>query len=255
MRAFWAVMMLCAVHLSSAQIQIIPREKILEAAELKSVESALRLVNDKVDFGTIAEMSGVWQGSAMLVNGGIDTIVITRLKTTCGCLKVEVQKKILAPKEQTALSLKYYPRGHAGRVMQRVFVYTNVSDTNPSAIVQLNGIVTASADRSDDYPYVRGVLRLRQESVRFVGAGRQVARIAVMNGGSTELRPSVDTNFLPKGVKVRFEPATLASKQEGDMVVEYIPQGTENGRRNFKIYITGLNLPPRQSSIEVTAER
>lgn len=255
MRAFWAVMMLCTVQMLSAQIQIIPREKLLEAAEPKRAESSLQLVTDEVDFGTIEEMSGVWQGSAKLVNNGTDTIVITRLKSTCGCLKAEVQKKVLASQEQTAMILKYYPRGHAGRVMQRVFVYTNISDDNPSAILRLCGEVTASADRRDDYPYTKGALRLRQEVLRFDGAGRQVVRTAVMNGGSTTLRPIVDVNFLPKGVKVSFEPATLAPKQEGDMIVEYSPTENIDEIKSFRIYIQGLNVPPRHSAIEVIIEK
>lgn len=254
MRGVLAVVMICAVQLLSAQIQIIPREKLLEAAEPKIAPSTLRFVADRVDFGTIEEMSGVWQGGAKLVNSGTDTVVITRLKSTCGCLKAEVAKKVLAPNEEVELSLKYYPRGHAGRVMQRVFVYTNISDTNPSALLRLQGQVTASADRSDDYPYSRGVLRLRQEMVKFEGSGRQVLRIACMNGGTTAIKPRVEEAFLPKGMSVRFEPIEFAPKEEGDMIVEYAPQENIEDKKSFRIYINGLGTSPRQSVVEVVVE-
>ena len=56
---------------------------------------------------------------------------------------------------------------------------------------------------------------------------------------------------LPKGIKVRFEPSKVAPKGEGEMVVEY-NLATETAPTNLgKIYIEGLNLPPRQSAIEV----
>jgi hypothetical protein len=72
-----------------------------------------------------------------------------------------------------------------------------------------------------------------------------------MNGGLAELNLEVDVNMLPKGVSVRFEPSKVAPKGEGDMVVEYEPRG-ETAPANFgKIYIKGLNLPPRQSAIDV----
>ena len=59
----------------SAQIRIIPQEKLLEAATPKTISSSLRFSSERVDFGTIDEMSGVWQGSAVLSNGGSDTVV------------------------------------------------------------------------------------------------------------------------------------------------------------------------------------
>lgn len=252
MRGFIVVMMLCAVHLLSAQIRIISQDKLLDVAEPKAAEnSPLRFVADEVSFGTIDEMSGVWQGSAVLVNAGEETVAITQIKTTCGCLKAELPKRVLAPKERMTVALKYYPRGHAGRVRQRVLLYTNLSSEKPSTVLTLSGLVTASEDRSDDYPYTRGVLRLRQDKVVFEGSGRQVQRIAFMNGGSTELKLEVDANLLPKGVSVRFEPATVAPKGQGDIVVEYNPTDVLHSAGIGKIYFKGLNLPPRQSSIDV----
>ena len=241
--------MLCAVQFVSAQIRIIPREKVLDAAEPKLTPSALRFAPQSVDFATIDEMSGVWQGSAKLVNEGNDTVVVAQVKTTCGCLKAELAKRLLAPKEEVAVRLKYYPRGHAGDVMQRVFLYTTTSN-NPVAVLRLTGKVTASADRSDDYPYSRGVLRLRQEQVR-VQSG-EVLRVACMNGGSTTIRPMADSLLLTKGLKVRFEPSTLAPKQEGYMVVEV---SAKAATQNAKIYLKGVGVPPRQSVIEVLIGR
>lgn len=251
MRVLVAIVMLCAVQIINAQIQIIPHEKLLEAAEPKLAESALRFVADKVDFGTIDEMSGVWQSSANLVNSGADTIIVTRLKTTCGCLKADIAKRVLAPKEQTNVILKYYPRGHAGRVMQRLFVYTNSSESNPSAMLRLQGVVTASVDRSDDYPYTRGALRLRQDKLEIDGSQQQRIRIACMNGGTVALRPSADTMLSSKALKVCFEPALLAPNQEGDMIVEYSPKADVKGLNVLKIFINGLGVSPRHSVVEI----
>ena len=254
MRGVVAVVMLCAAQLLCAQIRIIPQERLLEAANPKTATTPLRFVTDKVSFGTIDEMSGVWQGSATLINSGTDTIAITRVKSTCGCLKAELSKCLLAPKATMKVALTYYPRGHAGAVMQRLFVYSNKSEEHPSAILEVRGVVTASADRSDDYPYARGVLRLRQDTVRMSGE-REVLRVAFMNGGSVELNLSVDANFLPEGVRVRFEPSKVAPKGEGEMVVEYEPSAVKSPTNVGKIYIKGLNLPPRQSVIDVVLKK
>ena len=250
MREVIVAIMLCAAQLLSAQIRIIPQEKLL-AAEPKAAEnSSLQFATEEVNFGTIDEMSGVWQGSAVATNIGTEPISITQIKSTCSCLKAEMPKRVLAPKESVKVALKYYPRGHAGRVMQRVLLYANGVTEQPSAILRLRGVVTASADRSDDYPYSRGVLRLRQDTVRLSGE-REVLRLAFMNGGSTELKLAVNANLLPKGMKVRFEPSKVAPKGEGEMVVEYVPTTEKSPAVFGKIYIEGLNLPPRQSVIDV----
>ena len=250
MREVIVAIMLCAAQLLSAQIRIIPQEKLL-AAEPKAAEnSSLQFATEEVNFGTIDEMSGVWQGSAVATNIGTEPISITQIKSTCGCLKAEMPKRVLAPKESVKVALKYYPRGHAGRVLQRVLLYANGVTEQPSAILRLRGVVTASADRSDDYPYSRGVLRLRQDTVRLSGE-REVLRLAFMNGGSTELKLAVNANLLPKGMKVRFEPSKVAPKGEGEMVVEYVPTTEKSPAVFGKIYIEGLNLPPRQSVIDV----
>ena len=124
-------------------------------------------------------------------------------------------------------------------------------DEKPSAILAVGGLVTASEDRSDDYPYQRGVLRLRQERISLTATERQVVRIAVMNGGSTIIRPEADGMFLPSGVRVRFEPSQLKPKEQGDLVVEYVPQSETTAAKSFKIFVKGLNVPPRQSAIDV----
>ena len=253
MRGVVVATLLCAVQLLNAQIRIIPQEVVRKAAESEVVGNALQFHPNRADFGTIEEMSGAWQGRVALRNEGTDTLAITQIKTTCGCLKAEVAKRIVTPKETVAVALKYYPRGHAGKVKQRVLLYTNLSNEKPSAVLSLTGVVTASEDRSDDYPYTRGVLRLRQDTIRLSGA-KEVQRIAIMNGGSTVLKLTVDANLLPKGVSVRFEPAVIGPKGEGDMVVEYAPQGGESTTKGGKIYVQGLNLPPRQSAISVVVK-
>ena len=254
MRLLILAVALCAVQLLSAQIRIIPQDVVRKATEIEVVDNSLQFRPNSADFGTIEEMSGVWQGGVKLQNLGADTLAITQIKTTCGCLRAELAKRVLAPNEEVAVALKYYPRGHAGRVRQRVLVYTNRSNEEPSAVLTLTGLVTASEDKSDDYPYTRGVLRLRQDTIRLSGE-REVLRIAILNGGSTELALGADENFLPKGVKVRFEPTRLAPKGEGSMVVEYNPTTEQLPANLGRIYIKGLNLPPRQSAIDVVVKK
>ena len=254
MRHLLIVLMLCVVLPVSAQIRIIPKTKLLEIANPQMAESPLRFNTDRVDFGTIDEMSGVWSGSVKLRNNGSDTIAVTQIKSTCGCFNADMPKRVLAPNEEITVSLKYYPRGHSGAILQRLFLYTGISNNKPSAILQLQGRVVASSDRSDDYPYVRGVLRLRQDTVRFIGKEREVQRIACMNGGSTTIHPSVDAVFTDSRLSVHFEPEQLSPKQEGDMVVTFDPAKVKDGISSLKIQLKGVGTTPRYSVIGVVTK-
>ena len=251
MRYLLFVLMLGVILSVSAQIRIIPETKLLEVANPQRAESSLQFDTDKVDFGTIDEMSGVWSRSVKLRNDGSDTIAIMQVKSTCSCLKAELPKRVLGPNEEITVSLKYYPRGHSGDISQRLFLYTAVSNDKPSAILNLRGRVVASSDRSDDYPYERGVLRLRQDTVKVVGQQREVQRIACMNGGSTTIRPSVDGVFTDSRLSVSFEPEELAPKQEGEMVVTFDPAKIKGGMASLKIQLKGVGTAPRYSVIEV----
>ena len=106
MRGVVATVLLCAVQMLSAQIRIIPQERLLEADPKAFANSPLRFASDEVSFGTIDEMLSLWQGSAVLRNEGAEPLSITQIKSTCGCLKAELPKRVLAPKESIKVALK-----------------------------------------------------------------------------------------------------------------------------------------------------
>ena len=107
MRRFLLFVALCVVQFASAQIRIISQDVVRKATEIETVDSSLQFSPESVDFGTIDEMSGVWQGRAMLQNRGADTLIITQIKTTCGCLKADITKRVLLPNEAVAVVLKF----------------------------------------------------------------------------------------------------------------------------------------------------
>lgn len=242
-----------------AQFRIIPQEQLHSLANPTLATKDIRFTPAKVSFGKIDEMMGVWQGSATLTNYTSQTVAVTEVKSTCGCLQATLASRVLAPNKSVTVQLKYYPRGHAGEVAQRVLLYTSLSKDKPSAVLHLEGLVLASSDRSDDYPYMRGALRLRQERITFKGGQREGLRIACMNGGAEALHLSINEGFCPKGVKAYFEPSILAPKQEGHLIVEYSPEGADSGsvrdlRGAMMLYIEGISLPLRQRAVEVVIE-
>lgn len=245
----WVVMLPTGVL--RAQLPIIPRE-VREAANPTTVEGEWLIFESGTThtFGTISEDDTLWQANLQWRTKEGRKVTITRIQSSCGCLAAKWDKRLSVNVTEGTIEIKYYPKGHAGKVHQRLFVYTSLSDEKPTAIISLVGTVTPSHDRSGDYQHSAGVLGMRQKDV-VVPAGGGVARIAVMNCGSTPLRITHDGRLSTPNVKAHTEPEVLKGGAEGDLVIEYAPDKTDA----VMLYLTGLNTPPRERKIEVTIEK
>lgn len=206
----------------------------------------------KVEFGTIAEDSGAWRGSIAWRNNHTEPIAIVRLQSTCSCLAGEFSPRSVGAAEQATIELTFHPAGRVGQVEQRIFVYTTLSDSQPTAIIRLSGRVESSADQATLYPHSLGTLRMRQGSIIAPDkeGTERIQTIAVYNSGSTPLKLEADKMLSPKGFDLRTEPAILPPKSSGEMVVT-IPDEWQGVPR---LYITGLGLPPRKSYIPIAQQ-
>lgn len=262
MRACGWIMALCAtvaVATAEAQIRLIPQSKIDSVRSVATTDVGMRFESGTtVDFGEIAEDGGLWRGSVEWQNGSDKTLTITRVTTSCGCLSAKYDRATVAVGERGELRLTYDPRGHAGEVAQRIFVYTDRSDGRPAAVLTVRGRVRAAADPSGNYPHARGALLLRQTWVRFSGEGEQTERIACMNSGTKPLKITVDTLLTSRELTVRTEPEVLESGAVGDLVITYTPTAKQPAKQSSalrvwrpRLFLSGVNVAPRERAIEV----
>ena len=241
---------------ASAQIKLISREQLDSVANPHTIEGENILFEggNICWFGTISEDVGKWEKRLVWSNASNQTLVVTRVTTTCSCLQAVADKGAVEQGEKSAIRIAYYPKGHPGKVEQRLFVYTSLSSSRPTAIVTLKGEVTPSADHSDDYPFHRGELRLRRDSLRLKGDRVQTERIACLNSGKRAMRLTADTLLSSRGVSLHTEPEVLSAGGEGDLVVTYRPEKSARRPEQLKLYIKGLTLPLREREIYIKIE-
>lgn len=234
-----------------AQIRIIPRESIEQVARPSTVAGSTMTIEggNAISFGSIEEDGGVWECKVAWSNQGETPLVITRISSSCSCLQAEATRNAVRASEKGYITLRYYPKGHAGRVTQRVLIYTNLSDKQPTAVVTVSGVVEPSADRRGDYPCMLGTLLLRRDTIT-VHRGEQV-RVACMNGGEQPLRVSTDALLSPQGVKAYTEPRELKAGEEGDLVIT-LP--AELNTRRMPLYLQGIRVAPRQRQVILIVE-
>ncbi len=91
------------------------------------------------DFGTIAQ--GIPQKAKFtLINDGDESLIITKVKGSCGCTATNYSKEPIAPGGRGTVEATYNAKAH-GPFKKTVSVYTNAQD-EPFTLT-IKGIVTA----------------------------------------------------------------------------------------------------------------
>lgn len=251
----WLIVAIAVFAIGQVEAQI----RIISQSQIDSVKNPSTVADRAMEFrggnnilfGSIAEDSGVWVKSIEWQNVADQTLVVTRVSSSCSCLKADIDRAPVNVGGKGSVTLRYDPRNRSGRVSQRVMIYTNLSDKLPTAVLNLDGEVRPMADRSGDYPYLRGALALRRDTVR-LQRGIEM-RLACMNVGKSPLRVVADTLLSSRGIEMHTEPRELKAGEEGDMVIRYNPKAAVD-QKILRLYIGGLQLPPRQRCLIIEVE-
>ena len=237
-----------------AQLQLISQSKIDSLRNPRTVTQVPISFAEgtTVQMGVMAEDAEPWRGELRWTNRGEEPLVVTRVVTTCGCLKAEFDEWPILADSVGTIRLEYHPKGHPGVVYQRAFVYTSVSDERPSAILVVSGEVTPVLNPQADYPKAFGYLRLRSTELSFRrGGSRQQLAIACYNGSSEPMRLSTDTLLTSPALRLKSEPSVLQPGEEGELIVTFDPSKAVFIAPTMPLYLRGLYLPPRQRQLTV----
>ncbi len=246
MKRWWIGWLMLGCFVSAeAQIRIIPHEFRDSVANPATVEQAAIRLPRLLEMGRIPEEGGVWSYRITWQNGEKSPVVITGIQSSCGCLKAEFDPQPVKQGGEGWLTISYNPQGRPGAVDQRLFLYTNLSASVPTAIIRLTGHVTPAADKRGRYPHALGTLLLRQTTCWSDGA-REV-RIACLNGGTSPLEIGADAMLSPRGVKIATEPAILPPGREGDLVIRIEGEFATGSR--LPLCLEGLEVPPRRRMV------
>ena len=240
-----------------AQIRIISQEKRDSVANPSTIKcDDMRFAEGRtIDFGKIKEDGGKVTQKVVWRNAGSKPITITRITTSCGCVRCDYPREVVENGCQSEISMTYAPEGHPGVMRHRIFIYTDRSQQMPTAILDIKGDVQASADRRGDYPHAIGSLLLRSRKIQIDNNldKVQTIRVACMNGGKESLTPKADTLLSSDNITLTSEPQTLRAGEEGDIIICYTPSKNKN-RQPFRLFVENYNLPPRDREVKIVTK-
>lgn len=250
--ALWWAFMAATPSSVWGQIRIVAPEALQEAAHPSVAEGTTMTFaeGNTISFGAITEDSPAWSTTLHWSNGDGGKTTITRITTSCSCITAKWDKRRSMEARSGTIEVIFTPKGHIGSVGYKLFVYTTLSESRPTAVVEIKGRVEPATDGGSLYPYLRGALALRQQSVKLPAGGGKV-RVAVKNVGSEPLTVTHDKELTTSGIVAYTEPRVLTKGEEGFLWVEY-----EKGKRSVQqappmLYLDGVNTPPRKRKIEL----
>lgn len=237
----------------SAQLQLIDQAKIDSIRNPRTVAHMPMRFEEgtTLEMGEMSEDAEPWRRELKWKNHGTSPLVITKVVTTCGCLKVDYDRWPVSADSVATLRVEYRPKGHPGTVYQRAMIYTNASETSPTAILVVKGNVLPVMNPMEDYPQTCGALRLRTKEITFQRSGRQQISIACYNGGSERLRLSADTLLTSPALRLVSEPRELQPQEEGEIVITFDPSKAIFINSEMPLYLRGLYLPPRERQLMI----
>jgi len=96
------------------------------------------------DFGTRTNTDDI-PHSFMLMNKGREPLVISHVRTGCGCTRADLDRSIIPPGGTASLSTRLTLRGYSGIKRTSIYLHTNDPD-NPVFLCQFNGTAVAKPD-------------------------------------------------------------------------------------------------------------
>ncbi len=240
-----------------AMIDSLSNPKAAAGSEVMRFESV------RIEAGEMNEDSAPSEYVFRWTNEGLSPLSVTWVQTTCGCASPSFERMLVKPGESSSLKIKYHPKGHPGAFVRKIFVYTNLSDSKPTAVLELAGRVTPSVLPTSDYSVAMGSLLLKRSAVSFDGEARQTERIECLNAGDKPLTVTADAKALPAGVLVEI--LEIAPGEIADLVLRFDPSKASGAHDNSfpvseaasvrpktaPVFLKGLNLSPTKCMITV----
>ena len=201
------------------------------------------------DYGTIEEESGKAVYNFRFVNTGSEPLVLTNVKTSCGCTTPKWTKKPILPTGEGFIEVAYNPKNRPGKFNKTITVTSNVG----TKVLKITGNVNPKTQTIEDiYPQEMGGLRLKTNHFSFVkmkNTEQKTEKINVMNVSDKDLKISFER--IPRYITIKAVPETLKANQKG-----YI-EATYNGKlqNKFGFGSARIGLLLNDKKVEIKSKR
>ncbi len=119
---------------------------------------------DEYDFGDIPELGGSVQYRFVYANTGDSPLVITDVKTTCGCTSPAWSKEPVAPGRKGYVDVSFDPRDRTGAFTKSIIVSSNAA-SKPVTLYITGSVIRRPTAVASEFPFAMDDLRLKSLTV------------------------------------------------------------------------------------------
>ncbi len=242
--------------LSSAQMKILPKEKVESVAnpKLSPLSASLKFDVKDIKAPVMNEDDPPADFTFRFRNVGDKPLKIHKIISTCTCAKAVAEHTEIQPGREGSIKLTYNPKGHPGKFNRRVFVYCDTT-SNPAAVLTLSVEVDNSGDLSGLYPVQMGKIRLRRSQANFHADKRAEESLRFINLSGKPLKLEAEEMFLPSCLSFRTEPEVVEDSKEGMIVISYDPEKGKPATREIPLILKMQGTRPSEATIKVIIEK
>lgn len=194
---------------------------LLLAASTAVHAQRIETEHEVVDLGQVVYNRPV-TATYELQNTGRKPLVLSSVRTSCGCTTVSYPQQAIAPNQSFKVSVTYDARtmGHFNKLVE---LYSNASDL-PLTLNLRGQVVEEITDYKGTYKYEVETLSVDDMDIEFDDvnrADRPYQTIHIFNRGTSVLTPQV--MHLPPYLKADVSPSQLAPQHGGSITLQLDP--------------------------------
>lgn len=204
------------------------------------------------NFGFISEKAGKVAWEFKFKNTGKAPLILTNVRSGCGCTTPEWSRKPVAPGESGSVKVIYDPRNRPGAFIKSITVNSNAS--NPVVSLTVRGNVSRTPlGPYENYKYAVGPVKFTTDLINLGVVKNTWLEEKTIELVNTSKQPvTVQVNSSSPALSVRIAPGTLEKGQKGMLILQYDP-GKKNDwgfvKEDIQVTVNGQ----KQGNIQLTA--
>ncbi len=226
----------------------------IAATAIFAQKVAIKFDEESHNFGSVAEEAGSVSCDFRFTNTGTEPLVITNVRTSCGCTTPSWTKEPIAPGKTGVIKAAYSTTGRPGSFTKTITVTSNADGGDK--VLYIRGTVTPKGQAPDfGYPIKIGDLRMTKNNLLFgLNLGEKKSQvIEIMNNGTGQLKLTFDD--MPKYVSVLPAEVTLGPGVKSTISVSYDSSKIKkegNYKGQFYIHINGNKAKSADNQVTVS---
>lgn len=187
----------------------------------QQTKGEIKFETEQHNFGVVKEDGGNHTYTFVFSNVGEEPVVITNVRSSCGCATPDWTKQPVKPGEKGFVKVDFNPRNMPGKFNKTIVVSTN--GITPNKVLRILGDVTPRERTiEDEFPYVIGSIRFRTNHLSFGNMAPGTVKtdsLAFIN--LTDQNLSISFPNIPPHLEIKVTPATVKPKQRGKVEITY----------------------------------